>query len=545
MSLPFSLFDSYQKQAITITPQSTVLEGTVKIYTCGPTVYNYQHIGNMRAVWLADSMVNMLKMMGYDTEWVLNITDVGHLVGDGDGAKNISTSEDKISKSAKSQNKTVQDIVQFYTNDYLVQTKALNFNLPDNMDSFQPDVRSGVVNPLASEYVEQQMVLALELLADNRAYILNDGIYFDSQANLDLQVPFSIIENNEGDTQFTGRDLVNTTKNPSDFALWKFVDENSLQKWKFYDYPLAINALAQCFSVEGRIMHKWGCPGWHSECVAMICSILGRKLLKKRESFSFADFRSKTIIDIHTGGEDHIDIHHKNEILQSEALGFHLSKYWVHNKFVLVDNKKMSKSVGNVFLVKGSQESTGFESIESRGYDPLSYRLMLHEHNYNTQLDFTWDKLTQSQTRLYNLRKEASKLKSFSVQCKDNFVEGFHLTNNTTELEWLAIVGDNLNLGRLLEVYTQLLNSVVNLVQSENILFQNDYNLLQRFDSELLKLNLFYSSVPKEVYNLARSRQKAKDNKDYQLSDQLRQEILAIGYQVDDYKWGWGLWIYK
>ena len=124
-------------------------------------------------------------------------------------------------------------------------------------------------------------------------------------------------------------------------------------------------------------------------------------------------------------------------------------------------------------------------------------------------------------------------------------MEGFHLTSNTTELEWLAIVGDNLNLGRLLEVYTQLLNSVVNLVQSENILFQNDYNLLQRFDNELLKLNLFYSSVPKEVYNLARSRQKAKDNKDYELSDQLRQDILAIGYQVDDYKWGWGLWIYK
>jgi cysteinyl-tRNA synthetase len=535
MSLPLQLFDSYQKKLITLTPDSTVQADTIKIYTCGPTVYGYQHIGNMRAVWLGDTIVNLAKLQGYKTEWVLNITDVGHLVGD------VDTGEDKMEKTAKALNQTVESIVNHYANDYFKQCQALNFSLSKNMEERQPDVNDSVVNPLATDYIEEQMILALEMLLEKRAYTLADGIYFDWEANQDLVLPFQV---QQGDSNFTGREIKNTTKNPQDFALWKFVAEDSLQKWKFYDYPKAINVLAQCRfqeQVEGRIMHKWGCPGWHSECVAMIVSILGRKSIKKRGKFSFFDLADKTIIDIHTGGEDHIDIHHKNEILQSEALGFHLSKYWVHNKFVLVDAKKMSKSLGNIYLVTGNPEETGLESLESKGFDPLSYRLMLMEHHYNSQIDFTWDKLTQSQTRLHNLRKECAKLQAFTKLYPNNVIKGWELASNSTELEWLEILAQDLNLPKFLEVYSQLVGSIVNLINSDQVIFDQDIALLKKFDREFLKLNLL-PVIPKELWSIAENRLQAKLDQDYTTGDVLRLELSSKGYQVDDYKWGYGLW---
>jgi cysteinyl-tRNA synthetase len=537
MSLPLQLFDSYQKNLVTIDQEKTVQEGILKIYSCGPTVYGYQHIGNMRAVWLGDTIVGLAKLLGWSTEWVLNITDVGHLVGDGDSGQNVVQSEDKLEKAARLANLAVENIVNFYTQDYFDQCQALNFDLPANYSDRQRDINQGVVNPKATEFIEEQMVLALELIADNRAYVLNDGIYFDWQANQDLDLPFAV---NVGDNSFTGREIKNTTKNPQDFALWKFVAEEALQKWKFYDFPKAVNALAQC-QMEGRIMHKWGCPGWHSECVAMICSILGRKMIKKRDKFSFSDFIGKTVIDIHTGGEDHIDIHHKNEIWQSEALGFHLSKNWVHNKFVLVDGKKMAKSVGNVYLVTGSKEITGYESLEEKGFDPLAYRLMLHEHHYGTQIDFTWDKLTQSQTRLHNIRKEAAKLQGFVKLFPDNLLKGFELAQNTTEIDWLEILAEDLNLEKFLQAYSQLILQMVQMVEKDQVIFASDIALAKKFDREFLKLNLF-PVIDSSLWSQAKARQEAKEAKDYPLSDEIRLELAEAKWQVDDYKWGYGLW---
>ena len=754
MPIPIKLYDSYLKTDIIIDPQTTVLADTLKMYSCGPTVYGYQHIGNMRAVWLADTIVKTAKSLGWNTEWVLNITDVGHLVGDGDEGKNIISSEDKMEKTARLTGKTVGEIVSFYTNDYLSQTKALHLDLPRNMNDFQNDLNEGVVNPKASEWIKEQMVLALELLEDGKAYLLEDGIYFDSIANKDLIVPFKIINNfsinpeiitkyqkiwnylklnqkptkadiiivggsqdletvnyaidlykqgiaskilftggygkytknwteteaetfakiaiekgvnkddiliekeskNTGenilfaqkilentpsvthnkiilihkpymerrflntflkqwtldynsvtvtsqnisfeeyltqnkthpnpksflqailldfakikdysgthqindiieddlwqvyeellilintDENYTGRELKNVIKNPADFAVWKFVPENTLQKWKFYDVPEAVAVLSRCV-VEGRIMNMWGCPGWHSECVAMIAGILGRKLIKSRKKFTFVDFVSASaIIDLHLGGEDHIDIHHKNEILQSEALGFHLSKYWVHNKFVLVDGKKMSKStgksLGNLYLVQGDPAVTGFDSLVSLNYDPLAYRLMMFEHHYTTQLDFTFDKLAQSQARLFGLRKEVAKIVSF----QQNF--GFSLDFDmeiTSEIKapFMQILADGLNTPKFVDSFqVKILEMVNGLVKDE--LDENDYRTIVELH-QILKLDLWKYS-PEKVKKLATERWEAKQSKNWAKADELRLEIESRGWMVDDYKWGFGLW---
>jgi cysteinyl-tRNA synthetase len=589
MPLPLKLYDSYLKKVITIDPDQTIAKDTLKMYSCGPTVYGYQHIGNMRAVVLADTIVKTAKLCGWKTECVLNITDVGHLVGDGDDGKNAVDSEDKIQKAANSTGQTVEEIVNFYTNDYLAQTKALNVDLPETISDFQKDVNAGVVNPKASEYIKEQMVLALELLRDDKAYLLDDGIYFDSEANKNLDVPFKIVE---GDSNFTGRDIANTIKNPADFALWKFVSENTLQKWKFYDFPDAVAVLAQC-QTEGRIMNMWGCPGWHSECVAMICAILARKMIKNRKQFTFSDFlpsdkpevgnsplegwQSQTdgvlknvgvsatlnlldsshsgtrsfaplkmtnnshVIDLHLGGEDHIDIHHKNEILQSEALGFHLSKYWVHNKFLTVDGKKMSKSVGNVYTVIGENETTGFDSIVSRGFDSLAFRLLLLENHYTNQMDFTFDKLTQSQARLHGLRKEIAKIISF----KQNFGFTEELDEELLKLDqkpFLEILADNLNTPKFIDVYQQKVLEISNNIKQNEIMTENDYQLLYSLHNELLQINLF-KSPSREIRILADLRWKARANKDWALSDEFRAKIETQGWAVDDYVWGYGLWV--
>ena len=172
MPLNITLYDSYQQNLITLDPKTTAQKDILKIYGCGPTVYNYQSIGNMRAIWLPDTIVKVAKLAGWQTEWISNITDVGHLTDDGDAG------EDKMEKGAKRENKTVQEIVDFYTQDFKEQCKVLNFDLPQ-----------GKYNPKASQYAKEQMILALKLLKEGKAYLTADGIYFDSQTTQNLDLP--------------------------------------------------------------------------------------------------------------------------------------------------------------------------------------------------------------------------------------------------------------------------------------------------------------------------------------------------------------------
>jgi cysteinyl-tRNA synthetase len=551
------LFDSYKKQAVLIEPTKA---GVLKIYGCGPTVYNYQSIGNMRAVWLPDTITSVAKLSGYEVQWVSNITDVGHLVDDGDDG------EDKIEVGAKRENKTVEEIINLYLNDFKYQCEGLNFNLP-----------KGVFQPRATDYIKEQMILALELLKEDRAYLLQDGIYFDSIVNGRLNLPDHPVFKQQPtieQNKFTGRSIVDENqKNPGDFALWKFVDENSLQKWKFNQYDETESLVISIIQKDGipkTFPNLWGCPGWHSECVAMISQILGKKRFGGDFSFESKVSNNDYEIDIHTGGEDHIDIHHKNEILQSEALGFHLSKYWIHNKFVLVDEKKMSKSLGNVFLVKGDKRDTGFYSFtnppvdtfspelktqivkkykelkltsndayfdwQNFKFDPLAYRLMLLEHHFTEQMNFTWEKLWDSQNRLWNLRKEAAKISSWArLKPTEEIIDD---KQKQILLDYLL---DNLNTPKFLEKFQMFLAETANGLLQTNTLNPKNWGLLNMWENEFLKLNLI-SPITDQVYDLALQRQEAKTAKNWELADSIRSQIQDKGFQIDDYSWGFGLW---
>ncbi len=507
------------------------------------------HIGNLRAAWFGDAISNVAKLAGWKTQWMSNITDVGHLVDDGDDG------EDKLEKGAKREGKKVQDIVDFYTQDYIKQCQAIGIELP-----------IGIMQPKATEYIPEQMLLALSLLKDKKAYVLDDGIYFDSQYNNQLFEESNLLKNHQPlkailaiqakqkagqSNQYNDRDIKNITKDSGDFALWKFVSQDSLQKWCFQDFD-EVKDLVE--NVE--IMAKWGCPGWHSECVAMICNVTKQlQDIKNPENssktqFSFQEFTNRTAIDLHLGGEDHIDVHHKNEILQSEALGFHLSNYWVHNKFVLVNGKKMSKSLGNVFLVAGKYEDTGFYSLEHppievqekfkiKRFDPLAYRLLMMEHSYNTQLDFTWEKLAQSQTRLFNLRKLGARILSFA-----NSQEIEETQNQASPIidQFAQILTNNLDFPSLLSQYSQFLEGLINKITKEQILTDIDFEVLELFDIELLKLKIF-ENPSQEAVQLAEARQIAKADKNWSEADVIRQQISQLGYQIDDYPWGYGLWL--
>jgi cysteinyl-tRNA synthetase len=564
MSKSFTLYDSYLKESVTIDSAQTIVPGTLKMYSCGPTVYNYMSIGNMRAAWFPDTIARLGEMLDLKVEWVSNITDVGHLVSDGDDG------EDKLEKGAKRDGKKVEDIVNFYTEDFQKQCAALHFRLP-----------TAQMNPRATEYIPEQMILALRLMAKGLAYLTDDGIYVDSQRafevfweELDTISPQlkAILEKMKrqesgANTEFTDRQIVGGDKRSNaDFAVWKFVSENALQKWKFNDYSEALWLWEQIKSLKMKdapnvkniadggvssitseqssffkemidlenMLHRWGTPGWHSECVCMISQTVGGGLFSR----AFQDVSSGAPeIDIHTGGEDHIDVHHQNEIIQSEALGFQLSKYWVHNKFVMIDGGKMSKSLGNVYLVVGDESDTGFKSLAGEGYDPLAYRLMLFEHSYTDQLNFTWDKLAQSQARLHSIRKDIAQIRSFWHEQGE---PGVDVEMKQVEF-YVDILRDNLNTPLFVEKFSKLVQETLNHILQNQELNVKNLALIQYLEEKVLDLDLL-PQIPDGVRELVEKRWEAKQSKDYALSDQLRDDIAGLNWKVEDYAWGWGVW---
>ena len=529
-----NLFDTYLKKDISIS-----LDHTIKMYSCGPTVYSYLHIGNVVAVLMPELIANTIKYSGGEVNWVLNVTDLGHLTDDGDNG------EDKMEKGARKDSKTAKEVAEFYYSDFKVQLDRLNIDYP-----------TGFNNPLASDYIYEQMYIALHLLKNKRAYIDEDGIYYDSSVNMDIDR--SYLPKSNGSSEYTDRDIVNATKDPEDFALWKFVSESSLQKYRFEDF-----SLLRDLECPSEIKSLWGCPGWHTECVAMIGAVLGIGKNYKPNDFSFDQFKGKNIIDIHTGGEDHIEIHHKNEILQSLSLGFKLSKYWVHNRHLKVDNQKMSKSVGNSFNVEGDASKTGFDSIVGKGFNPLAFRLLFLEHSYQEQINFTWDKLAQSENRLFSIYKLAACIESLNsveisteLQDIENKINPRYFVHNESEIsnesnpvvefndelesKFETILLNQLNTREALELFQKILtDTVTNITKGE--IDQKTVNSLFRIDSTIFKLNIF-QPISQINHNLLLNRQEAKNNKNYQLSDEIRDELIANGYVVDDYKWGSGLW---
>lgn len=433
---------------------------TVTTYSCGPTVYNYAHIGNLRTYVFMDELRRTLKHAGYKTLSVMNITDVGHLTSDGDDG------EDKMQTAAKKQNKSPEEIAAFYSAIFFKDLERLNILLPETVAK-------------ATDNIPEMIEFVQTLCDKGYGYETEDGIYFDiskfdgygklSRCNLE-------------DALAGARVAVNTQKrHPADFALWKKAEKNHIMQWK----------------------SPWGMgyPGWHIECSAM-----GKKYLGAR-------------FDIHTGGVDHIPIHHENEIAQSEALeGHRVVNTWMHGEFMLVDGGKMSKSLGNVYTV---------DDLISRGYSPLAFRYFCMNTHYRNKLNFTFDGMSGAATAYGRLRGILSSCKT--APNADNAV-----AQKIAELKGSAIaaVYDDLNYPLALgEMWT-----MAKLPACREI-----YDTAAELDA-LFGLDLCVppetadSDIPDEVKQLADKRMEARKAKDWAASDALRAQIDKMGYVVSDGK---------
>ena len=315
----------------------------VKVYTCGPTVYSFAHVGNFTSYIYWDLLVRTLALNGYKVERVLNITDVGHLTSDADEG------EDKMEKGAKREGKTVWEVAEMYTNDYLKNFRALNMVEPSQICR-------------ATDFIKEDMALVDVLDEKGYLYDTTDGLYFDTSkfptyadfARLDL------------DHLKAGArvDFNSEKKNVSDFAVWKWIrdDEDHAMQWEY----------------EGRM----GYPGWHLECATIIHEKLGEP------------------IDIHCGGVDHIPVHHTNEIAEIEAAyGKKMANYWLHNNFITIDGEKISKSIGNVYY---------FEDLKERGYSHMDYKMWVLQGHFQSERNFSFNDLKAAKQRLLNYRNFAA-----------------------------------------------------------------------------------------------------------------------------------------
>ena len=322
-------------------------KGIVRMYTCGPTVYHYAHIGNLRTYIFEDILEKGLEYLGYNVKRVMNITDVGHLTSDSD------TGEDKMEKGAKREGKTVYEIAKYYTDAFFTDSSKLNIRKPS------------VVEP-ASHHIDTYIKMISKMLDDGYAYISNGNVYFDISKANDY---YKLSGKNASDLMIGVRDTVEEDMykhNPADFVLW-FTDSKFKNQAMRWDSPWGI-----------------GYPGWHIECSGISGKFLGEYL------------------DIHCGGVDNIFPHHTNEIAQSEAyFGHKWCNYWVHGEHLNDATGKMSKSKGEFLTVS---------LLEEKGYDPLSYRYFCLGSHYRKVLTFSYDALTQAENAYKKLKRTISKL---------------------------------------------------------------------------------------------------------------------------------------
>lgn len=454
--------------------------GKVTLYTCGPTVYNYLTVGNWTAYVYWDTLVRVLKANNLDVTRVMNITDVGHLVSDADDG------EDKLEKGARREGKTAWEVAKFYTDDFLNGMKALNLTPPTHM-------------PKATEYIEQQLELVRVLKERGYTYQITDGIYYDTAkfptygafADLDL------------DAQKAGaRVEFNPEKrNPSDFALWKFTPEGEKR-----DMEWTTPADLTEDSVE-----RPGFPGWHLECSAMAMSLLGET------------------IDIHTGGIDHIPVHHTNEIAQSEAAtGKPLARYWLHNNHLKVDGTKISKSLGNGYTL---------QDLAEKGYDPLDLRMFILQSHYRTEGNFTFENLTAARNRRRNWRNIAAlrhqihdTITPDTVTESDSKTASLYASNQAL----LGALSDDLNTAEAMAVIDAAFDTVVN-SRLEDIHQHALVTFLESID-DLLGLKLLETTpdVSDDVKRLIVERTRVREEKNYTRSDEIRDELAKSGIAIRD-----------
>ena len=436
-------------------------EGKVKIYSCGPTVYKDATIGNMRTNIFQDVLRRVLKYNGYKLKHAMNITDVGHLVSDGDEG------EDKMLKTAREENKSPLEIAQYYTKLFFEDLKLLNIETPEIVCK-------------ATEHIKEMLEYVEKLVNNGYAYETSTAIYFDI-SKLDK---YPILSNLNLEEQKAGArvDIDPEKRSPYDFALWIKAPENHLMKW---DSP-------------------WGpsYPGWHIECSAM-----GQKYLGEQ-------------FDIHTGGIDLIPTHHENEIAQSKgACGKIPANYWMHGEYLLIDGGKMSKSLGNVYLVK---------DFVKRGYDPIVYKLFSYSCHYRNKLNFTWEGIEAASKSLERLKK------GYIVHLKGKDEVDEDVINEYEERFHKAI-NDDLNMPAAMGVVWEVVRQDKKSDKFAKLLLKFDTVLGLKIDEECNKPK---EELPEEILELIEERKKARENKEWNKSDELRDIIKEKGYEIKDTKDG-------
>ncbi len=437
---------------------------TVGLYTCGPTVYDYVTIGNWRTYILGDIVHRTLKYNGFDVDYVMNLTDVGHLTGDNLG--DADTGEDRMEKAKKREGKDAWQIAQFYIDDFLNSYKELNLLPPK-------------IFARATEHISEQIDLIKKLEEKGLTYKIDDGIYFDTVAFEQKGYKYGELSNLDKIKAGARVEFNQQKKDPRDFALWKFSpkDEKRDMEW---ESPWGV-----------------GFPGWHIECSAMSMKYLGEQF------------------DIHVGGEDLKSTHHPNEIAQSEGATDKAPfvRCWMHGAFLQVDGGKMGKSLGNAYSL---------HDIVEKGFSPMALRYFYFSSHYRSSLNFTWEALEAAEnayTRLVahieNLGEEYGDEDSTYINNFNNFI------NNDLEISRaVALIWD--------------------LLKDDSIEDSSKLSTISTFD-KVLGLNLIETSqknknqqLPKDVEDLALQRHNARTEKDWKLSDSLREDIEKLGYEVKD-----------
>ena len=430
----------------------------VKMYSCGPTVYYFAHIGNLRTYLFMDNLKRVLKYNGYKLFQVMNITDVGHLESDADEG------EDKMAKAARREHKDPYEIAKFYTETFMADLEKLNIPKPD-------------VICKATEHIQDMEEYVKKIIENGYAYETSTAIYFDI-SKLDK---YPILSNLDVENQKAGArvDFDNEKKNVTDFALWIKAPENHIMKWDTF--------WGKCY------------PGWHIECSAMSRKYLG-------EHF-----------DIHTGGVDHIPIHHENEIAQSKGFcGKNPANWWMHGEFLLIDGGKMSKSLNNVYTLK---------DLEDKGFSPMDYRMFNFTSHYRNKLNFTWASLESAKIALSRLKEGFNRHSEGNEDVSDEVI-------NEYEERFHKAINDDLNMPLAMSVVWDVVKNPVKSKKFAELLLKFDEVLGLRIDQkEELEL-------PNEIKDILEKRKVARENKDWAKSDELRDKLLELGYVVKDTKNG-------
>ena len=432
---------------------------TVGMYNCGPTVYNYPHIGNLRKYVFDDVLRRMLEWNGYKVNQIINITDVGHLVSDED------TGEDKIEQAARSEHKTAREVADFFTEAFYGDLETLNIEAVKDKGKKEKF-------PKATDHIEEQIRLIGKLETKGFTYKTSDGIYFDTSKFSGYGKLGSI--NTSGLREGARIEVNSEKRNPTDFALWKFSPMTGGKRQQEWESPWGI-----------------GFPGWHVECSAMSMKYLG-------ESF-----------DIHTGGIDHIPVHHNNEIAQSEAAtGKKFVSYWLHEAFLNVDNAKMAKSAGNFYRLK---------DLAEQGIRPLAYRYWLLTAHYRSPVNFTWKAAKGADNAYGRLIENFLLLGKKSGTPNKEYVEKF-----------TSYINDDLDTPKAVALIWDFL-------KEQSVTAKDKKATLLEFDKVLgLNLASFDVPVPEEIETLITDRETARQGRNWKKADELRQEIKKLGFEILD-----------